>query len=142
VRAGLDPERIILRPLHQPGTDGERSWRWWIHQQDTEAQALIKEREDLQNELGKLKRKQNSFFTNDEERAEIAAQMDAALERIQAIEALLAERSFALEQRLASQLEPLRYPRGEQLRKAVLRENRIILEVSTLEPLPPTQWRN
>ncbi len=137
--AGLNMENLYLRPLHQYGVDGETSQRWWIHQQDRQAQKLIKERKNLQNELGTLEGKRIGYFTSEERKAEIAAEMDRKRARIDAIEQELQTKSEALEAQLQKVLEPLRFPPGAQLKAASYQEEAIMFEALTLEPLPEEQ---
>lgn len=135
--AGLDPAELQIRPVHQPGVDGETSRRWWIHKEDDVAQDWIKEREDLQNRLASLEGKREGFFVSEQRRAELSEEMNAAHQRIQEIERLLRERSEQLEARLASALESERFPAGEQLQAARFEGTTLTLQVRTLEPLDP-----
>lgn len=134
--ANLEAASLYLRPVHQYGVDGETSSRWWIHQEDEEAQTLIKERENLQNRIAGLEGKKQGFFTSEEDRREIEKEMEAAKDRIAEIETTLLQRSEDLEAQLAPALENLRFPAGEQLLAVALEGTRLSMEVRTIEPLP------
>ncbi|NBD37065.1 MAG: MFS transporter, partial [Verrucomicrobia bacterium] len=137
--ADIDTAALYLRPVHQYGVDGTESRRWWIHREDKRAQELIKERENLQNKLGSLEGKKESFFTGEERKAEIEAEMAQARERIREIERELEARSRELEARLAPVLAEVRFPPGGQLLAADLRDERLTLELRTIEALPAEQ---
>jgi len=137
--SGLNTESVYLRPIHQPGVDGDTSRRWWIHQEDTQAQDLIKEREDLQNKISHLEGKKNGFFTDEAERTLFDEQIQEAQARIEAIETSLKQQSEGLEERLSEAMASMRFTQGEQLLEASFEDGELILEVLTIEALPEDQ---
>ena len=138
VQAGLEPETIRIRPLHAPGTHPpEQSRGWWIHQEAPDARDGIKEREDLQDRIGKLQSRANSFFTPESRREELREEITAARSRIAELETELEQRARELERRLEPVLGPQRFQPGEQIRHLEFAESRFVLDVSTLTPLDP-----
>jgi MFS family permease len=138
VEAGLELNSLQIRPKHPPGTSRPAlSRRWWIHQENPQATDWIKERETLQDQIGKWQSRINSFTTSEARKEKFRAEIVRARSRISAIDAELVERSNQLEARLATVLEPLRFRPGEQIRSLRFEGSRLELEVSTLEALDP-----
>lgn len=138
LEAGLELDSLQIRPKHPPGTHRpDLSRRWWIHQENPQATEWIKEREDLQDQIGKAQSRINSFTTSEARKEELRADMAAARTRIAEIESELENRSKELEARLAAVLEPVRFRPGEQIRSLRFEGTRLELEVSTLEAPDP-----
>ncbi|MFW5829971.1 MAG: hypothetical protein ACOCXA_06890, partial [Planctomycetota bacterium] len=133
--AGLDPEDFILRPVHQPGIDEATSMRWWIHRNDELVGDLLAERQDLENEIAALDNEVKSPLTTEQEREEIEAQILAKRERIKAIKAELDAGAKEMEQQVLPALTESRFQPGDQILAASFDEQRLHLEIRTIEPI-------
>lgn len=134
--AGLALDQLRIKPLHPPGTHAPvNSRNWWIHLEANEARDWIQEREDLQDRIGKLQSRINSLLIPEARKSELRQEMNAAQNRIAELERELENRAVALEARLETVLEPLRFRAGDQIRHHSFVGNHFVLEVNTLQPL-------
>jgi len=133
--AGLDPEDYVLQPRHQYGVDGKTSERWWIHKEDDKVQELVKELEDINNETSRLESKKESIFTSEEEEVEIQAEIDANKAREEEINAFFEAKTRDLEDLISPSLSDKRFRAGDQVWRAQMEENELVLELQTIEPL-------
>ncbi|MBK1879738.1 MFS transporter [Pelagicoccus mobilis] len=131
--AGVNPEELVLRPEHQFGVDGETSMRWWIHQNDKEAQELLEEKKKLKNELGSLETKADSPFLEATEAEEIQSQIAARETRITEIDQKLEAGVDSLKAKLMPALEQSLYEAGSQIRSASFSNETLSLGLTTIE---------
>ena len=133
-QAGVDTTGMVLRPLHQYGVDGETSTRWWIHRNIKEAQELIKEREDLENEISNLNRKKNSLLTSEERQEELQAEIKEKRDRIKSIGEQLESEADQLRAEVAPAFEGLRFQPGDQLVNASMAaDGRLVIVAQSIE---------
>ncbi|MFP4068850.1 MAG: hypothetical protein ACLFVC_01590 [Opitutales bacterium] len=133
-QTGVDMTDMVLRPLHQYGVDGETSTRWWIHRNVEKAQDLIKEDEDLENEISNLNRKKNSLLTSDERKEELQSEIEEKRNRINEIEDRLESEADQLRDQVAPAFEGMRFQPGDQLIEASLDEDgRIVVVAQSIE---------
>ncbi len=133
--AGIDTTDLVVEPRHQYGVDGETSQRWWIHQESRAVQKLIKEREELQNQISSLEGKKVWFLTREEKIPEIEAEIKAKQQRRKEIAEDLEARAEALEEEIAPAMANDRFQPGDQLWNAEFEEGRFLLEVRTIESI-------
>lgn len=132
--AGINMDNIQLRPLHQYGVDGETSSRWWIHRNTEEAHDLIKERQDLENDISNLDRKKTSILTSEEEKEALAAEIEEKRTRIDEIEDQLESQADALREQVAPAFAGLRFQPGDQLVDASLsQEGKLVIVAQSIE---------
>jgi len=130
---GIDTDKLVFRPVHQYGVDGETSQRWWVHRESEEAAELLAERKDLINKIDSLKGKKEWFLTPEEEKQAIDAEIKATQARIDAIEQDLKDRAMQLHAQIGPILEETLYRPGDQLLDARWEDGRLSLTAETIE---------
>ncbi len=131
----LAMDALDLKPLHQPGVDGETSVRWEIHENDSNVRDLISEREDLVNDIAGLNTEKESIFTGEDEIPEIEAEIKEMQARMEAIDQALEDGADAMRQKLIPLIKEVRFTPGSQIRSAAIKDNTLTIEVNTIEPL-------
>jgi len=97
---------------------------------------LLKEREDLNNEISVLNTKRDSPLADEARRAELKAEIERKRERIEEINSRLEQGAGSLADVLAFALSESRFQPGEQIRRAGLgADGNLVLEVQTIESL-------
>ncbi len=134
-RADCDPGAFALRPVHQRGTDGHVSRRWWIHYEDPQVQTLFNEKEKLANQISKLNNKRSSLFIKEDAKARLDEDIARMRQRTAEIEAELDTLASGLEARLASALDGDRFAPGAQILDASFNDSHLRLTVQTIEHL-------
>jgi MFS family permease len=139
--AGVDTGLLKLRPLHQPGVDGETSTRWWIHVEDQSAHQLLAERKKVQDRLGRTERKLESPLLRDGQIAATQALRDQLAEMRAAINARLDARTQEIYDQLTPALRAQLFPAGDQILAAGVGGSTLTLSLATIEPLREADLR-